>query len=173
MSIIYSAKEDRLLAKLFHAGLRDNEIASEMMKAGYSRTVTAIQCRRSDLSMLRKRGSGGPGSAWIDAEKAIAKAGLDSGKAASEIAEDLREAGYMRGSHSVRRLLEVLRLDEPQGARKAAEKRMAMKADEAFRAAMRAAHPDIKDGFAATEPSRSVPLRALPAPVFSSTGIMA
>ncbi|MFG1283355.1 hypothetical protein [Xanthobacter autotrophicus] len=44
--------------------------------------------------------------------------------------------------------------------------------DARFRAAMRAAHPDIQDGFRSTEPSRSVPLRSLPRPVFSSTGVM-
>lgn len=172
MSIIYSAEEDRLLAKLFHAGLRDNEIASEMLKDGYSRTPSAIQSRRSELKLLRKRSNGGAGSIWTDTEKYIVKSGIDAGKSETEIAAELRAAGFSRGHYSVRRLVEVTRLDSPLGARNAADKRTAMKADERFKTAMRAAHPGIKDGFAATEPSRSVPLRSLPRPLFSSTGVM-
>lgn len=132
-----------------------------------------------------------PGAKYRRAEDQIIRAGFLAGKSDHEIAVDLISSGFPRAHGSVagRRLLLGMsrprgfqsRMCEPKDAVETAphvpkrdlERHRAMKADGAFQAAMRAAHPDLAGGFRDTVPSRSVPFRALPRPLFSSKGIVA
>ncbi|MFG1302691.1 hypothetical protein V5F34_00930 [Xanthobacter autotrophicus] len=107
--------------------------------------------------------------------------GIDAGHTDKEIHEAFASAGFHRSVAAIKDKRRTV--TGPRGFRSPNEEernpsptferhRNRFIEDAKFKAAMRAAHPDIKDGFAATEPSRSVPLRSLPRPLFSSTGVM-
>lgn len=115
-------------------------------------------------------------------EMQILYSGIDAGHPDKVIQEAFASAGFHRSVAAIKDKRRTV--TGPRGFRPPNEEernpsptverhRNRFVEDARFCAAMRAAHPDIKDGFRSTEPSRSVPLRSLPTPVFSSTGIMA
>ena len=110
---------------------------------------------------------------------------FDEGLSDLEIAERFSEIGVKRSAHSIRDRRSYLRLF--RRVKNAMEKAVAAEpedparervicnvtADEAFCAAMREHHPDRETPLRkVTIPSRMVPLRSQPAPLYSSTGYM-
>ena len=115
---------------------------------------------------------------YCEAEDQIIRDGVRAGTSDRGIQQALAEAGHDRTLQSVQSRRLKLGIRREHDHRNAAV--LAIEApvvdhrdgDAKFCAAMRAAHPDLPHGLRSTESSRSVPLRSLPRPVFSSTGVM-
>lgn len=115
---------------------------------------------------------------WTAKEDILVRRAYRAGMKDSEISAFLAEKGFSRSVQGIKtRRLDFLKLKapviynhEPGSPEGAMPDYKAM--DDAFCAALREHHPETEMKGCAEVPSRRVPFRSLPTPVFSSTGIM-
>ena len=92
----WSPKEDEIVVAAYAKEVRIIDIVGLLSDAGYERGRVSVQMRAIALGITRDRVN-----YWTEPEKAIATAGLESGKPYREIVAELREAGYERGLTSI------------------------------------------------------------------------
>lgn len=89
-------EEDQILADAYAREVKIIDITKLLADAGYDRGRVSVQMRAIALGITRDRVN-----YWTEPEKAIAIAGLQSGKPYREILQDLRDAGFERGHTAI------------------------------------------------------------------------
>lgn len=92
----WSDDEDEILRDAYVREVRIIDIVKLLEERGFKRGRVAVQMRAIAIGITRDRVN-----YWTEPEKAIAIAGLESGKPYREILQDLRDAGYERGHTSI------------------------------------------------------------------------
>lgn len=92
----WSEAEDEILRDCYTREVRMMDIVGILAKAGYERGLVSVQMRAIALGITRDRVN-----YWTEAEKQIAVAGLTAGKPYREVLQDLRDAGFERGTTSL------------------------------------------------------------------------
>lgn len=89
-------EEDQILVDAYAREVKIIDITTLLAEAGYERGRVSVQMRAIALGITRDRVN-----YWTEPEKAIAIAGLQSGKPYREILQDLRDAGFERGHTAI------------------------------------------------------------------------
>lgn len=92
----WSDEEDQILRDAYAREVKIIDIVGLLERAGFHRGRVSVQMRAIALGITRDRVN-----YWTEPEKAIALAGLESGKPYREIVAELRAAGYERGMTSI------------------------------------------------------------------------
>ncbi|MER8387282.1 DUF87 domain-containing protein [Mesorhizobium sp. M1380] len=89
-------EEDQILVDAYAREVKIIDITTLLAEASYERGRVSVQMRAIALGITRDRVN-----YWTEPEKAIAIAGLQSGKPYREILQDLRDAGFERGHTAI------------------------------------------------------------------------